>query len=313
MGAALDVITGGSDIVMRHSEPIRRRDRRWPPIGAGSAAASLLPLLSGCSTLAHGFLGAAGPVTADQRHIYLIVCVVMVFVAGPVMLLAPAFAWYFRASNSRSAYRPAWTFSWIVEGLIWIPPSLIVIGLAVLLWRGTHRLDPYRPVAGGPPLDVQVIAYDWKWLFLYPATGIASVNRLVVPVGQPVRLHLTSATVMKSILIPRLGGQIYLMGGMTTDFNFRADRPDRYRGENTQYSGTGFPYDRFTVDALPPADYDRWLAKARHARPLDAAMLRRIEARSIATHPVTLSRAPADLFDHVRMATAGGASMAMPR
>ncbi|MHA0328562.1 cytochrome ubiquinol oxidase subunit II [Sphingomonas melonis] len=255
---------------------------------------------SGCAALSHGFANAAGPVAADQRHLFVVLACVLVFVAGPVLLLVPLFAWHYRLSNTRHAYRPNWSFSWPVEALIWIPPTAIVIGLAVLLWHHTIRDDPYRPLPGGPPVEVQAIALDWKWVFLYPRQGVASVDRLTIPVGRPVRIRLTSGTVMQSLMIPQLAGQVYAMAGMTTQLHIMASRPGTFRGANTQYNGDGFAHQRFDVVALPAGAFDRWLTQARAAdRPLDAATWRRLSARSVIAQPVVFSSVTPQLFDRV--------------
>lgn len=255
-------------------------------------------LLGGCAALQLGVVNHAGPVAAEQWHLYLILAVVLIFVAGPVLLLVPLIAWHYRRSNKGDAYRPDWGFSWPLEILVWIPPIGIVIGLSALLWSSTHRLDPYRPLASArPPLEVQVVALDWKWLFIYPEEGIATVNQLVIPVGRPVHLSLTSGTVMQSLLIPQLAGQIYAMAGMTTQLHFAASRPGVFRGENTQYNGRGFQDQKFDVTATDAETYERWIARARDSgRPLDEAALARITARSVQPQPQLFTRVPPDLF-----------------
>ncbi len=170
----------------------------------------------------------------------MLVCLIMLFVIGPVLLLVPLFAWHYRLANTRSAYRPQWGFNWSLEGLIWIPPSIIVVVLAVFLWRDTHRLDPYKPLPG-QPIEIQVVALDWKWLFIYPNQGVATVNRLVIPAGQPVHLSLTSGTVMQSLLMPRLAGQIYAMAGMRTQMNFAGGRTRRVLGRKRPVQRHRFP------------------------------------------------------------------------
>ena len=206
-----------------------------------SLVLSLPLVLGGCAALQLGVVNHAGPVAAEQWHLYLIVGAVLVFVAGPVLLLVPLIAWHYRLSNKGDAYRPDWGFSWPLEILVWIPPIGIVIGLAFLLWSATHRLDPYRPLtAAQPPVEVQVVALDWKWLFIYPDEGVATVNQLVIPVGRPVHLSLTSGTVMQSLLIPQLAGQIYAMAGMKTQLNLAASRAGVFRGQNTQFNGRGW-------------------------------------------------------------------------
>ena len=253
--------------------------------------------LGGCSPLSHGFLAAAGPIAAQQRHLFWIIVAVLAFVVGPVLILTPLVAWHYRMSNKGDAFRPNWNFSWTLEGLIWIPPTLIVVGLAVVLWINTARLDPYRPIAGAPPLEVQVVASDWKWLFVYSQSGVASVNRLVLPVGRPVQLHLTSTTVMRSFMVPQLGGQIYAMAGMATRLNLQADKPGVFRGADTQYSGRGFPLERFAVVAVPPAQFDRWLTETTRTGPSLAPRLRSLIAdRGTIPSPFAYAHAPASLF-----------------
>ena len=242
-------------------------------------------------------MDAAGPVAAQQRELFWTVVPVLGFVVWPVLILAPLIAWHYRLSNKGGAYRPNWNFSWILEGFIWIPPTMIVIGLAALLWGYTERLDPYRTIPGASSLEVQAIAFDWKWVFVYPEKGIASVNRLVVPVGRPVRLALTSTTVMQSILIPQLGGQIFAMQGMQTQLNLRADRTGKFRGANMQYNGSGFPREVFVVEAVDPAQFDQWLASADRTAPVFSRSVQAVLAeRATVEVPNIYARVPAGYF-----------------
>jgi cytochrome o ubiquinol oxidase subunit 2 len=257
--------------------------------------------VSGCGIVGHGFLSPAGPIAAAERHYFLIVCLVMLFVIGPVLIMTPVIAWHYRLANTRSAYRPDWNFSWLLEGLIWIPPSAIVIGLGVLLWQYTHRLNPYRPLASATStLEVQVVALDWKWLFIYPFQHVASVNEMVVRAGQPVHLSLTSGTVMQSLLMPRLAGQIYAMAGMKTQLNFAADRPGNYLGENTQFNGMGFQNQKFTVSARTAEGFNQWLAGVR-AQPnrLDVSAYQALSVRSTLPHPLMFGDVDPGLFDRI--------------
>ena len=264
------------------------------------AAAASVPL-AGCSTFHHGLLAAAGPVADHERHLFVIVCIVMLFVIGPVILLTPIFAWHYRLANTKSAYRPQWSFNWTLEGLIWIPPSVIVVVLAFFLWHDTHELDPYKPLSSAlSPTEVQAVALDWKWLFIYPDQRIATVDELVFPADRPVHLMLTSGTVMQSLLFPRLAGQIYAMAGMTTELNIAADAPGTYEGENTQFNGDGFQRQHFPVHALSTADYERWLAGVKgQARDLDLAGYTKLTARSTLPHPETYGSVAPGLFQSV--------------
>ncbi len=264
----------------------------WVPV-------SLCSSLGGCGALGRGFLAPAGPVAAATQREFLVVCAVLLLVVGPVLLLTPLIAWHYRLSNTRAAYRPQWAFNWSLEGLIWIPPSLIVAGLSVFLWRNTHRLDPYKPLAG-QPIDIQVVALDWKWLFIYPGQRVATVNQLIIPAGQPVHLSLTSATVMQSFLMPRLAGQIYAMAGMRTQLNFAAAVPGSFWGENVQFNGMGFQNEKFDVEALDAGAFGRWLAQAKaQPRRLDAAAYEALSHRSVLPKPLAFGSIDSGLFDRI--------------
>jgi cytochrome o ubiquinol oxidase subunit 2 len=259
------------------------------------------PLLSGCAVLKLGVVNHAGPIAASQWHLYLIVGAVLLFVAGPVLLLTPIIAWHYRLANKNTVFKPRWIFSWPLEALIWIPPTGIVIALGFVLWHYTHSLDPYRRIISDqPPLEVQAVALNWKWLFIYPAEGIATVNELDIPVGRPVHISLTSGTVMQSFIVPQLAGQIYAMPGMTTQLNLAASRPGVFRGENTQYNGKGFQNEKFEVLARAPADYGRWVDGVRaSARPFDASFLASMSQDSVVKKPIVFSSAPPGLFHHI--------------
>ncbi|WP_010683337.1 COX aromatic rich motif-containing protein [Methylobacterium mesophilicum] len=267
----------------------------------GPVALIALGSLGGCGVLDHGFMGAAGPVADKTRSLFLLACFILLFVVGPVLLLTPIIAWHYRLSNTKSAYRPKWGFNWSLEGLIWIPPAIIVIVLAVFLWRDTHALDPYKPlVSPNPPVKVQVVALDWKWLFIYPEEGIASVNELAFPSDRPIHLSLTSATVMQSFFVPQLGGQIYAMAGMTTQHNLAASEPGRFRGENTQFNGMGFQNQKFPVLAQSADDYTAWLARARAGgKTLDMNAFKALSARSTQAEPILFGSVTPGLFQSI--------------
>ncbi|WP_246733416.1 ubiquinol oxidase subunit II [Methylobacterium sp. BTF04] len=259
-----------------------------------------VPLLfvGGCDVFKLGVANHAGPVAESQWHLLVIVGIVLFFVAAPVLVLTPIIAWHYRLGKKGNVYKPKWNFSWPLEGLIWIPPTGIVIGLGFVLWTYTQALDPYRPIASAQPaLEVQAVGLDWKWLFIYPDQTVAVVNQMAIPVGRPVHISLTSGTVMQSLLIPQLAGQIYAMAGMTTQLNLAASRPGTFRGENTQFNGDGFQNQKFDVLALSPADFDAWLASVRaSARPLDPAAIDRLLQKSVPPEPILFSSVPPDLF-----------------
>ncbi|RYD28169.1 MAG: cytochrome ubiquinol oxidase subunit II [Lysobacteraceae bacterium] len=266
-----------------------------------TACAGATMLLAGCDVLRLGVANHAGPVADSQWHLYLIVGAVLLFVAGPVLILTPIMAWHYRLSNKDSAFKPKWDFSWPLEALIWLPPAGIVIGLAVVLWTYTHDLDPYRPIASpAPPLEVQAVALDWKWLFIYPREGIATVNELNIPVGRPIHISLTSGTVMQSLMVPQLAGQIYAMAGMKTQLNLAASRTGTFRGQNTQFNGEGFQNQKFNVVARTAPEYRRWVAQVRtHGLPLNVGGYARLSGRSIVRRPLFFSSTPPGLFTHI--------------
>jgi len=182
------------------------------------------------------------------------------------------------------------------------------------VWDFTHRLDPYKSIKSpNPPIEVQVVGQDWKWLFLYPEQNIAVVNELVFPAGRPLSLKITSDTVMNSFMVPALGGQIYAMAGMETRLNLLADKPGRFAGRNMQYSGAGFANQYFTAIAMSDQDFDAWVAKAKQSpNRLDTAAYEQL-AKPSELHPVTYFGAfDPDLFARIIAQYAPASPGAMP-
>ncbi len=263
-------------------------------LGYWGALFIMLMMLNACAGSKHlSFLDPQGPVAEAQRsHFYWVLGILAVFVAVPIFLLLPFFVWRYRYGRKASRYTPRWENSRLLGIMSWVGPIAIVIVLAFFVWRDAHQLDPYRPLASEQsPLQVEVIGYDWKWLFIYPDQGIASIGTLALPVGRPVLLHLTSATVMQSFFIPALGSQIYAMGGMVTQLNLQATQPGASLGENTMYNGDGFHQQKFTARAMDPADFEVWVSKVRATGlPLDAQSLQIIAQPS--THRDLIAALP---------------------
>lgn len=254
--------------------------------------ARLLPALTvialaGCSHAEHlSFFDPQGPIAnAERSHFYWVLGIMVVLVAAPIFLTMPFILWRYRYRNRKARYTPKWKFSGFIEIITWAGPIIIVCILGFFVWRDAHRLDPYKPLASNQPaLRVQVIGYDWKWLFIYPGQGIATIGTLAMPVGRPVAMHLTSATVMQSFFIPSLGSQIYAMGGMVTQLHLEASRAGRFLGENTMYSGKGFHQQKFTAVAMSPDDFKAWVRKVRTTGvPLDRKVLDAIVGRNTRT------------------------------
>ena len=256
-------------------------------------------LLSGCSMQQAPVLHTDGPIAGSERDLLLFAAGIMLIVVIPVFVMAAWFVWHYRASNTSARYMPDWSFSAPIEAAVWLVPTAIVAVLGAMVWIYTGRLDPYRTLAlkGDPPLQVEAISLDWKWLFIYPKQHIATVNELVVPTGKPVSIKLTSDTVMNSFYIPGLVGQIYTMAGMRTRLDMLAHAPGHITGLNTHYSGGG---QHIGVQAVVPKSFAAWIAKVRHApKRLDAAAYARLEKPS-ENNPVTLySTVEPHLFQNV--------------
>ncbi|CAD6520260.1 ubiquinol oxidase subunit II [Paraburkholderia sabiae] len=219
-------------------------------------------LLSGCNNL--DLLAPKGPIGAAEKSLIATSTWAMLIVVIPVIFLTLLFAWRYRASNKAAEYRPNWSHSTAIEIAVWTIPALIILFLAVLTWKSTHELDPYKPLESDvKPINVEVVALDWKWLFIYPDLGIASVNQLAIPVGTPVNFRITSDTVMNSFFIPQLGGQIYAMAGMQTRLHLLAEEPGDYAGTSANFSGKGFSDMKFRTLAESPEEFNAWVAKAR--------------------------------------------------
>ena len=237
--------------------------------------------LGGCAPSGGSLLTPSGLVADTQRHWLIIITLWMMIVVGPVFLLAPLIAWRYRRRNTRSTYQPHWNSAWWLEVLIWGVPCVIVAGMAWLIVARETPLGPYRDLpVSGPPVRVDVVALDWKWLFIYPDGRVASVGELVIPRGRQVVFRLTSDSNMQSFFIPALGSQIYAMTGMVTTLHLVAERTGRFMGENTQFNGFRFQDDKFTVSVLEPAAFADWTrTQAGRGRTLDAAAYRTLAQR----------------------------------
>jgi cytochrome o ubiquinol oxidase subunit 2 len=248
-----------------------------------------------------GIFSPQGPIAHAERLILLDATAIMLVVVLPVIVVTIGFAWWFRAGNKRAVHRPDWSYSGQLEFLVWSVPALVVLFLGGIGWVSSHDLDPAKPIVSAEhPLEIQVVSLDWKWLFIYPEQGVASVNRLVVPAGVPVHFRLTSATVMNSFFVPQLGSQIYTMAGMATQLNLMADNPGTYPGLSAQFSGDGFSDMRFDVQAVPRADFKAWIAKAQsEGQVLDNNGYANLAQASSAVAPASYREVSPGLFDRI--------------
>jgi cytochrome o ubiquinol oxidase subunit 2 len=261
------------------------------------AAAAML-LLSGCEM---ALLSPKGDIGVQTRHLIVLSTGIMLAVIIPVIFLTLYFAWRYRASNKKATYAPKWAHSNTIEVVVWSIPCVIVIFLSVLIWRTTHALDPYKPLASEvKPLNVEVVALNWKWLFIYPDYGVATVNELHVPVGTPIAFKLTAESIMNSFFIPQLGSQIYAMAGMQTKLHLIADEPGTYFGMSSAYSGSGFAGMHFKTYATSQDNFDQWVAHARTSTlALDTASYDNLAKPSKANPIATYGTVAPGLFDGI--------------
>jgi cytochrome o ubiquinol oxidase subunit II len=248
-----------------------------------------------------GVLDPQGPIASAERLLLINSTAIMLVVVVPVILATLGFAWWYRSSNARASHSPDESFEGRIEFVVWSIPALIVILLGGVIWIGSHQLDPRAQIpAKADPLRVDVVALDWKWLFIYPDQGIAAVNQLVIPAGTPVHFRLTSATVMNSFFVPQLGSQIYTMGGMTTHLNLLADEPGEYPGFSANFSGDGFAEMRFIAKAVPAGDFNAWVTQVRGAgSALDDAGYAALAKPSKAVPPATYRSVEPNMFERI--------------
>jgi cytochrome o ubiquinol oxidase subunit II len=271
------------------------------------AALSVLPLVAGCDMVV---LSPAGHIAEQQRDLLISSTLLMLLIVVPVMGLTAYFAWRY-SEKRRSRYDPEWHHSASLELVIWAAPLMIIICLGAITWTGTHLLDPFRPLreigdrrpvpVNEPPLDVQVVALDWKWLFIYPQYGVATVNDLAAPIDRPIRFHLTSQSVMNAFYVPAMSGMLYAMPGMTSELNAVINVPGEYEGFSSNYSGAGFSQMRFPFHGLSRANFDVWIAKARlgEGGVLDRARYLELAKPTVGDAPIGFEDVDPDLFRRI--------------
>jgi cytochrome o ubiquinol oxidase subunit 2 len=262
------------------------------------AAVSAPMVLTACQLVV---LDPKGPVGIAEKTILIDSLAIMLAIVLPTIAATLAFAWWFRASNTKATYLPDFAYSGRIELIVWAIPLLTIMLLGGVIWIGSHDLDPAKPLASKtPPLEIQVVSLDWKWLFIYPNQGVASVNRLVVPAGVPIHFSLTSASVMTAFFIPQLGSMIYTMNGMATQLNLRADAPGSFLGLASHYSGAGFSDMHFEVQAVPAERFAAWLETTRGFGPtLDDGSYATLAKQSMNISPFTFAAVEPELFHKI--------------
>lgn len=233
----------------------------------GVAITSMFSLLAGCNLVV---IDPSGDIASQQADLIIVSTILMLLIIIPVMVLTAFFAWKYRQGNKDAEYDPEWHHSTKLEIVIWSAPLAIIIALGAITWVTTHTLDPYRPLdridAERPlaedhePLVVEVVSLDWKWLFIYPEQGIATINELAAPIDTPIQFKITSSGIMNSFFIPALAGQIYSMAGMETKLHAVINEEGVYQGFSSNYSGEGFSHMRFKFHGMSNEDFDAWVS-----------------------------------------------------
>ncbi|MEM1287477.1 MAG: ubiquinol oxidase subunit II [Pseudomonadota bacterium] len=255
---------------------------------------ALFLLLSGCQMVV---MDPSGDIAVQQKDLIIYATILMLLVCLPVMVLTCFFAWKYRESNKDATYEPNWDHSISLEIIIWGVPMAIIICIGGLTWVATHRLNPYddlRRISATQeidpnvqPMQIQVVAMDWKWLFIYPEEGIATVNEFATVVDRPVEFKLTSSTVMNAFYVPAMAGMIYAMEGMETELNAVFNEPGEFMGVSANYNGEGFSQMTYTALAFDEEGFDAWVQQAKdEGEFLDRSTYVELDKPSI-SHPVT--------------------------
>jgi cytochrome o ubiquinol oxidase subunit 2 len=246
-------------------------------------------------------LDPLGPIGAADKTILIDSLAIMLAIVLPTIVAIFAFAYWFRASNTKAFHWPDWEYSGRIELVVWSVPALTVILLGGVAWIGAHQLDPAKPIEGSEkPLMIQAVSLDWKWLFIYPDQKIATINTLTVPVGVPLQFQLTSASVMNAFFIPQFGSMIYTMYGMTTRLNLQADKPGTFQGLSSHFSGDGFSGMHFDVHVVPLEQFSKWAQDASNAQQaLDERSYGEIAKPSINNAPAIYRLADPNIFQAI--------------
>ena len=213
-----------------------------------------------------GVLQPKGTIASQQYDLLVFITLLSLIVIIPVFFLVFFIAWKYRAGNTKATYKPEWDNNRTLEIIWWGIPIILVTILAVTAWTSSHELDPFKPIQSDKkPVNIQVIALDWKWLFIYPEQNIATVNYLQIPKDTPIHFELTSDAPMNSFWIPQLGGQIYAMSGMSSELHLMASETGNYNGVSANLSGEGFADMKFVAKASTEDDFTTWVTSVQQS------------------------------------------------
>ncbi len=244
-----------------------------------------------------------GWIALQQKELIIVCSLLMSIVVIPVFMMTILFSWRYRAGKKGGEYQPEWGHSFLAECIWWGVPFVIIAALAWITWDSTHQLNPFKPIAAEVrPLKIQVVALDWKWLFIYPEEGIATVNYVQFPKETPLAFEITSDAPMNSFWIPALGGQIYAMPGMRTKLHLIATEEGEFRGSSSNISGTGFAGMVFQAVSTSRLEFDRWVSQVRRENRDLSQKSYNLLVQPSQYHPVTYySIVEEGLFDQIVM------------
>lgn len=276
----------------------RRRNKRLVLIISAILIVALLGLQFGRVDMP--VLEPAGPIAAGQRQLLITAFLLMLIVVVPVFGMVFAFAWRYRESNKKATYRPNWDRNPWAEAVWWLIPAALIAVLAVMTWQGTFKYDPHKPLAArSDTLTIQVVALDWRWLFIYPDQKIASINEVRFPVNKALQFDVTADAPMNSFWIPQLGGQIYAMPGMGTRLHLKADRTGSYYGSSANISGKGFADMNFQAMAVSDEAFNAWVHRAQKQPPLTMKTYSQLARQSSDTGVYTFGKPDNNLYDTI--------------
>ena len=244
-----------------------------------------------------------GMIGEEERDLIITSSLLMMIVVVPVFILTWAFAWIYREGNTKAKHRPDWEHNYIAEYCWWGVPIVIIVVLAILTWRSSHALNPFSPIKSEKnPLTIQVVGLQWKWLFIYPEQGIATLNYVQFPEKVPISFEITSDAPMNSFWIPQLGGQIYAMPAMRSKLHLIANETGNFRGCSANISGTGFAGMRFIARASTQEDFDQWVVSVKQSeKQLNLDIYDQLVQPSEYVSPTSYVLIQEDLFDRVLM------------
>jgi cytochrome o ubiquinol oxidase subunit 2 len=246
-------------------------------------------------------LDPKGVIAAQEKNLLVISALLMLIVVVPVIILTVLFAWVYRANNKKATYRPDWGHDHLAEILWWGIPSIIILILGVITWETSHSLNPFKPIQNEQkPVRIQVVALNWKWLFIYPEQGIATVNFIQFPVDRPINFEITADAPMNSFWIPQLGGQIYAMSAMRSKLHLMATEEGEFRGCSSNISGDGFAGMVFTAKVSSEEEFNDWVTVVKESpKKLNLEEYKEL-VKPTAYVPVSFySLDKKDLFDYV--------------